>query len=258
MSRRSQGESRRFASSNSYSSFNPLTLPNCVLWLRSDLGITTVTGNVSQWNDQSTAGNNATQATGANRPSYNTGGVNGRPYLSGNGGTTAFMSGSSISSITQATVVAVSSYTSNGTAAPCPFATLVANGVNSGISLLYVPATPAFIGRIEPSGGPGVVDASFSGTLDTSLHQHIVTASGTGATVTSTYYQDGVQKATNNGPSTSGGLNTGLQYSVGAINQSATDVWGGNYYEFLVYSRVLSTAEIASLHKYAQALYSIA
>jgi len=44
--------------------------PSCVLWLRADLGITIGTG-VSTWADQSGYGNNVTQATGANQPTYN-------------------------------------------------------------------------------------------------------------------------------------------------------------------------------------------
>lgn len=41
-----------------------------LLWLRADKGITLSTG-VSQWNDQSSSGNNATQATGSAQPTYN-------------------------------------------------------------------------------------------------------------------------------------------------------------------------------------------
>lgn len=46
-------------------------LSGCVLWLRADLGITLSGSNVSGWADQSGNGNNASQGTSANQPSYN-------------------------------------------------------------------------------------------------------------------------------------------------------------------------------------------
>jgi hypothetical protein len=48
----------------------PLALGNTALWLRSDQGISLSTG-VSQWNDFSGLGNNATQSTGAKQPTLN-------------------------------------------------------------------------------------------------------------------------------------------------------------------------------------------
>ncbi len=67
---------------------SPLQLPGCQLWLRSDLGITTVTGNVSAWANQGTRGAtmDAAQSTGANRPIYTaSGGQNNLPYLTFDG-----------------------------------------------------------------------------------------------------------------------------------------------------------------------------
>lgn len=47
----------------------PSEIGSCILWTRSDLGVTTVTGNkVSAWTDQSGQSNNLTQGTDANRP----------------------------------------------------------------------------------------------------------------------------------------------------------------------------------------------
>jgi len=51
-------------------------------WFRSDQGVTTVSGAVSQWNDLSGDGYNVSQSISAQRPTYNTsGGINGRPRL---------------------------------------------------------------------------------------------------------------------------------------------------------------------------------
>jgi hypothetical protein len=60
----------------------PTKLDGCVLWLRSDLGITLNGSDVSAWADQSGNGNDATQAVAANQPAYlAAGGVNGTPGL---------------------------------------------------------------------------------------------------------------------------------------------------------------------------------
>lgn len=47
--------------------------------------INTVSGAVSQWNDKSGNGKNASQSTATNRPSYNATGFNGRPVVSFDG-----------------------------------------------------------------------------------------------------------------------------------------------------------------------------
>ena len=52
-----------------------------LLWLKPDAGITTVGGSVSLWADQSTYGNDATQATAAYQPTHNPTGLNGQPAV---------------------------------------------------------------------------------------------------------------------------------------------------------------------------------
>ena len=48
--------------------FTIISVSNTTLWLRGDVGVTTVSGAVSQWNDQSGNGNNAAQTTATSRP----------------------------------------------------------------------------------------------------------------------------------------------------------------------------------------------
>lgn len=50
--------------------FSPDAVPGLSLWLRSDLGITEVSGAVATWEDQSGNGNHFTQDTALNRPVY--------------------------------------------------------------------------------------------------------------------------------------------------------------------------------------------
>lgn len=55
-----------------FSFFNPVSIPTCQLWLdAADTSTITASGGaVSQWNDKSGNGKNATQATAGNRPTY--------------------------------------------------------------------------------------------------------------------------------------------------------------------------------------------
>lgn len=52
------------------------------LWLKSTLGVTTVSGsNVSQWDDLSGSGNSATQSVAGNRPTLTANSINGQPAI---------------------------------------------------------------------------------------------------------------------------------------------------------------------------------
>ena len=61
--------------------FDPTSVSGCKLWLRADTGVTLVGAVCSAWADQSGTGNNFTQGTDANRPTYNATGVGGKPSL---------------------------------------------------------------------------------------------------------------------------------------------------------------------------------
>lgn len=62
--------------------FAPTDIAGCVLWLRAD-GITGLSDGdpVTTWADESGEGNDATQATTAKKPSYETGVLNGKPVV---------------------------------------------------------------------------------------------------------------------------------------------------------------------------------
>lgn len=83
----SSGNLREGASSGVlYSNeWTPRQLDGCTIWLRADVGVTLISGNVSAWADQSGIGYSAAQATSANRPGWNASGLNGLPYLSFDG-----------------------------------------------------------------------------------------------------------------------------------------------------------------------------
>lgn len=97
---------------NSLSVFNPLDL-SPVLWLDADdsTTITSSSGSVSQWNDKSSNGLHAVQATPANQPKNNTVTLNGRTVIDFDGtshwmqNTTSSNVGRNVTGITTYTVV---------------------------------------------------------------------------------------------------------------------------------------------------------
>jgi hypothetical protein len=62
-------------------SFVPTDIAGCEVWLRSDLGLTFNSGNVSTWKDQSGQGHDCSQGTSTRQPAYNVSPINGIPTL---------------------------------------------------------------------------------------------------------------------------------------------------------------------------------
>lgn len=69
--------SQAFEARRSRGDFAPTDVPDCSLWLRSDLGITLNGSDISAWADQSGQGHDPSQATASAQPEYVTGVVNG-------------------------------------------------------------------------------------------------------------------------------------------------------------------------------------
>lgn len=83
--------------------FNPKQVGNLVLWLDATdpAGNGTLPSNgsaLATWVDKSGAGNNVTQSTGANKPSFNLNQLNSRPGITFNG-TTNYMQAASVASL---------------------------------------------------------------------------------------------------------------------------------------------------------------
>lgn len=66
-----------------FGGFEPIDIAGCVLWLRSDLGVTKGANPfpVSAWADQSGNGNNLTQAAGGSQPTWVDSQLNGYPAI---------------------------------------------------------------------------------------------------------------------------------------------------------------------------------
>ncbi len=78
----------------------PQRSANLSQWLRADVSTISSSGSVSQWLDQTTNGNNAFQATGANQPTLSTNAINGMPAVTFNGSSQFLQMGSSFKNLT--------------------------------------------------------------------------------------------------------------------------------------------------------------
>ena len=225
--------------------FGPPTLPDLVAWYRADLGITTVTGAVSAWADQSGVGTGKTlaQGTAANRPAYNASdaGYNNQPTMTFDGSNDRLASG------------AWSAYPSSPTTG---FIVGNTNGVPS--QQVYFDSISAqrylFDNNSELAGDDlrffrsnGVLGANGK---DSSI-KHIAGFVDNG--VSSSLYWN---SATNVGTGNSGASSpTGL--TVGSDQAQTGGFLSGKIAEIIIYSRALSAQEIAALLNYFGTRYGI-
>jgi hypothetical protein len=216
------------------SDFRPTQLAGCVLWLRSDLGITLNGSTVSAWADQSGNGNNATQGTGANQPTYSASdaGYAGRPSLSFDGTDDSM---SSALAVNQPDTVVV-----------------VANGTNGAQAELFDVDSGANRQAVIDSNGLQVfagVTLAPGGNLNTKA----VIAAQFHST-TSAFFRNNSQTAVASGDA--GTNNMGNLCICGY--QHASNFWTGKVVEFLVYNRILAPSEMSQLFAYLGARYGIA
>ena len=219
------------------------------LWLNSEQGVTITGQGVSRWADQSGNGNDAVQGTDGQRPTYNTGGANGRPYLASID-TARNMTGAFASTFTQATYFVVTSLTAadNGghTGAPLATFTTVAMTVNTGCMLLLTTGTNI---RSRQELG-GTTDAIYNYTGDTVPHIW----SWIEATGANTLYQDGTQRATVAGPTA---IATNAYYRIFQYAGGGSGPWNGALYEIIVYPSALSAANEDLVVQYLGRKYAI-
>ena len=142
--------------------FVPTQLGSALLaWFSSDVGVSVGSGTVSQWNDRSGNGHNATQGVPANQPAYTaSGGPNGAPYLSTSGATVAAGLATGAFAIAQATdIFAVAKWT---TSAAFKY---LCDGVGGGNTLAILSNNSATLLAIEAgtllSSGVTTVPAAF-------------------------------------------------------------------------------------------------
>lgn len=227
--------------------WSPLSLGSDLkLWLRSDLGITTVSGKVSNWADQS--GNGLSVSSTSNRPTYSASDstINNRPSVQITSATWLFGAGT-VASGTNPTVVIVQKFGS--TAQQCSFS--VGNQSSNSFAL-FLDLGATHERDIDIVGSGNVEDSSSSATTSWEIWRFNSSSS------VQTLFVDGssrsVTGATRTVSSPAAGLVVGADTSGGGNQMVA----GGAIAEIIVVDRALTAGEIASLSAYTTGLYNLA
>lgn len=228
--------------------FFPRKLPNLVLWLRSDLGITLNGSNVSAWADQSGNGNNVSQGTAAQQPVFNStdSSIRNKPSLTFDG--------------------------SNDVLIGTPAAALTSNK-NWSFFVVHKPNSFATV-KIIASIGNGSTGYAFSlngnstnkREMQIKLQRFVedgAAASGSYEYWTGQCNNSAVLSMRVNGASQSLDFpNTtpstpSADVEIGAANSGGTGSFNGRIAEVILYNRLLSSIEVAKVEKYIKKRYGL-
>lgn len=229
--------------------FVPTSITGLVLWVKADSLALSDGDPVSTWTDSSTQGNNLTQATGANQPTYKTAIVNGKPVVRFNG-TSTFLSHADNASLSPAAISVFIVAKTN--AAPLSGNRILLEKELSFRFITSETSTANIAVRLGTSGtawGSG----GFTGTtaLTTSFSLWEMTYN---AVSDLEFYVNGTT-AGSGAPSGDIFDNTSTLY-LGCYN--ATDFfWDGDVAEVLIYNSALSTTNRQSVENYLTTKYSL-
>lgn len=241
----------------SYNTAVPQVTSNLLLWLRSDSGVTTSGGAVTAWADQSGNSNNATQGTGANRPTLNTGSANSgilssisfdgsSDYLSLPSGFANLSAGASIFAIVKP---------SSSSATGVPF--VCGNTSNSDALIAKTVGTNAAMYAYNSTTASNVTTSSNPiSTSNFQLLETIFTPGASAGTGVGKVYVNGALEAT------ATNLVQNLNNTTRSTNQigagiGLTDYFGGEICEILVYSNPLTDSQRHSLDSYFLSKYNV-
>jgi hypothetical protein len=231
----------RLRSRGGGATFNPLSIPNLALWLdAADTSTITHTSNsVSQWNDKSGNGNNATQGTGANQPVTNTRTINGRNVLDFNVAEPRMNLPVALTGDKNTTCFYVFQVDVSKTHR-------LMNGTNAGGTRVLMQQTAfqyQYMNRNDFTA-----TSAISATFDTNAHIGIAR-------------RDGVNKRAGR----DGVLGTELTSAQDAVltgltigSAGATDTFDGACAEIILYQRGLTNAEMNAVGRYLSAKWNIA
>jgi hypothetical protein len=220
--------------------FVPPEIAGCILWLRSDLAVTVVSGNVSAWGDRSGNGNNATQLTVADQPGYlESGWSNGLPTLEFDRANTEFMSLGSMS---------------NSSGSYTIFAALDQRNQTSHPQDLIGTRSPTRVVALVTnlSAGVGIFDGSWKGAGAEQNGQQLLTWVLDGAAGGFECFRNGASIGTG---SYVGSWGWGRP-ELGRL-ESTGQLIDAELAEVILYNRVLSSPERARTHAYLAARYGL-
>ena len=242
--------------------FDPRSIPGCQLWLDAADKSTVVTSgsNVTQWNDKSGNGNNATIVT-STPPTYVSNAV---VFTASN---STGIRGNISASFSNASVFIVASYISNS-GSPMYLPRLFMLGSNNSTDNNLIgqfnnvdqglPAAITYNGN-GTGNAFGVGNYQTGGTISFStpfLYTNVSTYSGTTFTNLTLVNGYAGTYATKTGTMATGGNYVGSanRYAIGNYMYSTAgpngDAYNGNVYEVIVYSNVLSTLERQEVEGY--------
>ncbi len=222
------------------SSFTPLSIAGCQLWLDASQ-LTGLSNNdpLSTWTDFSTHSRNATQS-GGSRPTYKTNVQNGLPaifFVAGTGSSGQYMSGS-LTLSQPMTVFVVLQHTGSFTYQ------FVFDGSTNRVALARL--TPTDNQYDLFAGSDGIV----SHTDDTSWHYIGAVVNGSSSLLSI----DGSVTSS----LTSGSNSLGSTYFVGTVGTSpGTDGMDGYIAEFIIYDTALSSGDRVLVQNYLKAKYGL-
>lgn len=224
--------------------FQPTQLPGCVLWLRADLGVTTVSGNVSAWADQSGQGNNYQQVTAIDRPAYSaSGGPNSTASIN--------FTGTNSNCLT-------SVGNSNSYAQPFTLLMVFSCGGIVGTTDLFDTGNPEVLFRFSSATG----FQPYAGTIPTAITISSV-ASATALQVdfngaSSVVYQNGSSVASSQSLGTNAlpFTNSGAPNTIGC-NRSGTGAGAMHLSEVVAFSNNPTATNRAALNGYLLARYGV-
>ena len=239
---------------NSAVAFDPKTISGLTVWLKADAGITKDGSNlVSDWTDQSGNGNNFSQSTAGNKPTYTASAQNGLPAIVFDG-TNDYL--------TTAATVTLGNYSTFVVASRSVWANLSNSGIWGHNFAAAGTAGRAFgvVGGafnwwqnnelFSCGNGYGASQTPYAvgplGTL-TNNSYHLISAGNGTANSFARKDKTSIARATTNAACTS----SATRISLGTWYLAASsDFWSGGIAEVLIYNSVLSSTDIASVENY--------
>jgi hypothetical protein len=233
----------------------PQPSSNLLLWLRSDAGITSSSGDISEWADSSGNGLNAYQSTSADQPSLVTGAINNgvMPAVSFNGTSQFLATGSDFADLTNgASIFVVLNPASSSTEIPCAFG----NSSNSDAVYPQVGSSQASLFAYNSSTSSSVT--STGSPISTSqyqlLEETLVPGIGAG-TATGTVFVNGTQVAQST--SMQNLNNTTRSDNIIGAGIGPASYFNGDIAEVLVYNTPLSGSQRASVENYIYSKFGV-
>jgi len=232
----------------------PVPASGLQLWLRADQGVTSSSGNVSQWVDQGPAQESATQTTTGNQPQVVTNVINGEPVIRFNGSSDYMQLPPGFTNASTG-VTAFAVFTPTPSTANYPRIFDFGNGQSSDNLLLCQYPSQATMQFYDVTG-TSTVNSLIGGNELLANTPQEYTAIKNGSTSMSLY-----RNGTLVGQTTSGltALNNILRQSnyIGKSNWTGNVLYQGDMAEILVYNRPLTSGEQEQVEVYLADKYGL-